>query len=277
MIYIQTDAPINPGNSGGALVDAEGRLVGINTLIYSQSGGSEGIGFAAPSNIVKNVVTQIQKSGRVRRGEIGVTPQTVTPLLAEALGLNEQAGVIVADVDPNGPAAGAGVKAGDLVASLDGKPMENGRQLRVNLYSHAVGDTVKIDTIRAGEHRTVDVKIEEREDDPSRIQELASGLRQLMPLPKLGVLTIDINDKIARLLPDLREKSGAVIVSVAADAPYSQQGKLQPGDVIRAVNGKTVATVAYLAQLVKELKSGDAVALHVERAGDMRYISFRCK
>ena len=100
MIYIQTDAPINPGNSGGALVDAEGHLVGINTLIYSQSGGSEGIGFAAPSNIVKNIFTQIRSNGRVGEGDVGVSPQTITPVLAEALGLSEEGGVILADVDP---------------------------------------------------------------------------------------------------------------------------------------------------------------------------------
>src|SRR5215216_3124891 len=110
MIYIQTDAPINPGNSGGALVDTDGHLVGINTLIFSQSGGSEGIGFAAPSNIVRNVVAQITKFGRVRRGEIGVNAQTITPLLAEALGLSFDAGVILSDVDDGGPAAKAGLQ-----------------------------------------------------------------------------------------------------------------------------------------------------------------------
>ncbi len=104
MIYIQTDAPINPGNSGGALVDTEGRLVGISTLIYSQSGGNEGIGFAAPSNIVRNVFTQIRKTGRVRRGDIGVHTQTITPLLAEALGVSADAGVVLSDVAPGGPA-----------------------------------------------------------------------------------------------------------------------------------------------------------------------------
>ena len=112
MIYIQTDAAISPGNSGGPLVDTEGRLVGINTLIYTQSGGNEGIGFAAPSNIVRNVFTQIRKTGRVRRGEIGVTAQTITPLMAEALGLTVDAGVIVSDVTPAGPAAKAGLEPG---------------------------------------------------------------------------------------------------------------------------------------------------------------------
>ena len=142
MIYIQTDAPINPGNSGGALVDTEGRLVGINTLIYSQSGGNEGIGFAAPSNIVRNVFAQIRKTGRVRRGEIGVHAQTITPLLAEALGVPADAGVVLSDVDAWRSGGAAGLQPGDLVLALDGKRMENGRQLRINLYTRGVSDTV---------------------------------------------------------------------------------------------------------------------------------------
>ncbi len=277
MIYIQTDAPINPGNSGGALVDTEGRLVGINTLIYSQSGGNEGIGFASPSNIVRNVFTQIQKTGRVRRGEIGIAPQTITPLLAEALGLSDQAGVIVADVSPNGPAENAGMRAGDLILSLDGKPMENGRQFRVNLYSRPVGDTVNIEVLRGEERHNLPIKVAERDDEPGRLAQLAAAQLQLAPIRTLGVLTIDINDRIARLLPDLREKSGAVVVTVAPDAPFSQQGKLQPGDVIRAINGQTIATVAYLAQLANDLKPGTAVALQIERSGELRYVAFRSR
>src|SRR3954451_3428698 len=159
MIYIQTDAPINPGNSGGALVDTDGRLVGINTLIYSQSGGSEGIGFAAPSNIVRNVFSQIRTYGRVRRGEIGVYPQTVTPLMAEALKLSPEAGVILADVTPRGPAERAGLRPGDVVLALDGKRMENGRQFRVNLYTRAIGDQVAIEVQRGERKLTVRVGV----------------------------------------------------------------------------------------------------------------------
>jgi serine protease Do len=277
MIYIQTDAPINPGNSGGPLVDTDGRLVGINTLIYTQGGGSEGIGFAAPSNIVRNVFTQIRKTGRVLRGEIGVTAQTITPLLADALQLPADAGIIISDVDPDGPADKAGVKPGDLVVALDGKPMENGRQLRVNLYSHAVGDTVSLELIRGGTRRTITVPVEEREDDPSRLEQLAAALRQIVSLAPLGVGVIDMNDRVAKLLPDLREKTGAVIVAIAPDAPYSQQGKLKPGDVIRGINGKTIATVAYLLELTKDLKSGGPVALQIERAGEYMYVAFRAK
>jgi serine protease Do len=145
MIYLQTDASINPGNSGGPLLDTEGRVVGINTLILSQSGGSEGIGFAAPSNIVRNVFEQIRQGGHVQRGEIGARAQTITAELAAGLGLPRPWGVVIADVAPGGPAAEAGLRIGDLVLSMDGKPMENARQFDVNLYRRSVGVSVPLE------------------------------------------------------------------------------------------------------------------------------------
>ncbi len=273
MIYIQTDAPINPGNSGGALVDSDGHLVGINTLIYSQSGGSEGIGFAAPSNIVKNVFTQIRRNGRVRRGEVGVSPQTITPVLAEALGLSEEGGVILADVDPKGPAAKSGVQAGDIVLSLDGKAMENGRQFRVNLYTRPIGDEVHLDVQRGSDRRQVSITIAERDDDLGRLAEIAAIQREL--LPELGVVVVDLTDRIAKLLPERRSDSGAVIVVVAPDAPFSQQGRLQAGDIVRAINGTPVRNITDLKHLSAVLKTGSAVALLLERQGDLMYLAFR--
>jgi serine protease Do len=144
VVYLQTDAPINPGNSGGALVDIEGRLIGINTMILTQSGGSEGLGFAVPSNIVRFVVDQMRQSRFVLRGEIGVEAQTVTSGLAAALGLARETGVILADVLPGGPAETAGLKIGDIVLSLNGKPMENGRQFHVNIYRQGASSTATL-------------------------------------------------------------------------------------------------------------------------------------
>ena len=134
MIYIQTDTPINPGNSGGPLVSADGLVVGINTMIFSQSGGSEGIGFAAPGNIVRFVYEQIRTNRRVQRGEIGVFAQTITPALASGLRLSREWGVVLGDVYPNSPAAKAGLRINDVILSVDGKPMENGRQFDVTVY-----------------------------------------------------------------------------------------------------------------------------------------------
>ena len=206
MIYIQTDAPINPGNSGGALVDTEGRLVGVNTLIYSQSGGSEGIGFAAPSNIVRNVFAQIRKYGRVRRGEIGVSTQTITPLMAEALGMTFDAGVMLSDVTPGGPAAKAGLEPGDIVLSLDGKPMENGRQFRINVYTRGIGEQVAIEVRRGSRSLTMRVPVAERMNDTGQLEALI-GAQQSVPV--LGVVALDLTPPVAQLLPQLRRAEGS--------------------------------------------------------------------
>ena len=272
MIYIQTDAPINPGNSGGALVDTEGRLVGISTLIYSQSGGNEGIGFAAPSNIVRNVFAQIRKTGRVRRGDIGVHTQTITPLLAEALGVSSDAGVVLSDVTPGGPAARAGLQPGDLVLALDGKRMENGRQLRINLYARGVSDTVVIDVQRGDRKLSLKVPVGERDSDVGRLKDLVA---QQVPIRALGVLGLNLTPQIAELLPNLRRQKGVVVASVTQLVPYSQQGRLQPGDVIYSLNGKVIETTADLNTATSTFKPGTAAVLQLERSGTLMYLAFR--
>src|SRR5918994_1370173 len=145
MVYIQTDTPINPGNSGGPLVTTDGAVIGINTLIFSQSGGSQGVGFAAPGKIVRFVYDQIRSNRRVRRGEIGVFAQTITPSIAAALHLPRDWGVVLGDVYPNSPAANAGLRINDVILSLDGKPMENGRQFDVNVYRRPIGGGVNFE------------------------------------------------------------------------------------------------------------------------------------
>jgi serine protease Do len=273
MVYLQTDAPINPGNSGGPLVDIDGRIVGINTLILSQSGGNEGIGFAAPSNIVRSVFEQIRKHGRVRRGEIGVHAQTITPLLAAGLTLPRDSGVILSDVYPEGPAAAAGAKVGDLVTRLDGKPMENGRQLQVNLYSRSVGDVVRLDLERNGTALTLQVPVVEREDDPARFAALAQPKDHL--LPRLGILGVTLDDDAAALLPDLRIPEGVLVAGTSADAAPGSDGQIKPGDLIHQLNGRRVTTLAALREAVDRMKAGDAVVLQVERDGELLYIAVK--
>jgi serine protease Do len=272
MIYIQTDATINPGNSGGALVDTAGRLVGVNTLIYSQSGGSEGIGFAAPSNIVRNVFTQIRKNGRVRRGEIGVNSQTITPLMAEALGLTFDAGVILADVTPGGPAEKAGLEPGDIVLTLDGKPMENGRQFRINVYTRGVGEQVMLETRRGERTRTVTVPVVERANDTGELEGLLGAQQAIRPL---GVVLLDLNPTVAALLPSVRRQKGAVVARVTPETPFSQQGRLQPGDVIYALNGQAVRSADDVKIFATQLKPGAAAVLLIERESTLMYIAFR--
>jgi serine protease Do len=272
MIYIQTDASINPGNSGGALVDTEGRLVGISTLIYSQSGGNEGIGFAAPSNIVRNVFTQIRKTGRVQRGEIGVNPQTMTPLMADAMGIASDAGVVLADVLPGSPAAKAGLQPGDLVLALDGKRMENGRQFRINLYTRGISETVTLDVQRGDRRFAVRVQVAERRGDTSRLVDL---IGQQTAIPSLGILALNLTPQITDLLPDLRRKTGVVVAAASAGVPFSQQGRLQAGDVIYSINGKPVGSIADLTGALGTFKPGTPAVVHLERAGTLMYVAFR--
>ena len=273
MIYIQTDAPINPGNSGGPLVDMDGHVVGINTLILSQSGGNEGLGFAAPSNIVRNVVQQIRKYGRVRRGEIGVRAQTITPLLADGLSLPRTSGVILSDVFADTPAFRAGLKPGDIVLSLDGKAMENGRQLQVNLYSRAVGDTVRLEVQRGTQTLPVLVSVAERDDDPTRFTPLVAPDEPY--IERLGVLGITLDTKSAALLSDIRIGSGVVVAATSTDLVPNAEGQLKPGDLIHALNGASIKAVGELRSGVERLKIGDAAVLQVERDGELLYVSVR--
>jgi serine protease Do len=270
MVYIQTDAPINPGNSGGPLVNADGRLVGINTLILSQSGGNEGLGFAAPSNIVRTVFEQIRAKGRVRRGTIGVYAQTITPTLASALKLPQDWGVILGDVFPKTPAAVAGLQVGDLVLTLDGKSMENGRQFDVNLYRRAVGDIVTLEVRRADQTLKIPVAVAERPDDPLRFSDLVSPDRNIVP--RLGVLALDINDRIAPMVGGLRLGRGVLVAARSADSPMADRG-LHPGDVIVSMNGAPITALADLRSGIGRLPTHAAVVLQVQRDGQLMYIA----
>jgi len=272
MVYIQTDASINTGNSGGPLIDARGRLVGINTLIVSASGANSGLGFAAPSNIVRAVFDQIKQSGRVRRGEIGVRAQTVTPVLSAGLRLSRDWGAVLADVVPGGPADRAGLAIGDLVLSVDGKQIENGRQLNVTLYRKSVGDVVRLEVLRGEKLTTIPVTIVERPDALSRITALADPRQNVVP--RLGILGVTLEPEVAAMLPSLRAKSGVVVVSATAGTFDSDIGGLAPGDVIHAVNGNWIVDLAALRKALDPMKVGDSVALQVERRGTLIYVAF---
>ena len=173
-IYIQTDAPINPGNSGGPLVDVDGRMVGINTFILTQSGGNEGLGFAIPSDVVRNIYDQIRTEGHVHRGQIGVFVRTITPELVEGLHLPARHGVLLEDVAPGSPADKAGLKAGEVVTSVGGKPVDNVRQFALDLYSYKIGQKAEIGVLRNGKETTLSVPVIERPDDPMRFADLVS-------------------------------------------------------------------------------------------------------
>jgi len=274
MIYVQTDAAINPGSSGGPLVNSDGGVVGVNTFILSRSGGSEGIGFAAPSNIVEHVYREILDHGRVRRGVIGVHAQTVTPTLAEALDLPRSWGVILADVLPGSPAAEAGLAQGDLVLSLNGQPMENGRQFDVNVYPFGPGDTVDVGVLRRGRRVAVPVPVVRRPDDPDRIAELVNPEENLVP--SLGILALPLDPRLQGMLGPLRKSTGVVVAAVAGDA-VPGPGRFRAGDVIHTVNNVPVTNLVELRVALDKLSAGDPVALQVQRSGRLRYLSFEMR
>ena len=271
VVYIQTDAPINPGNSGGPLVDAHGKVMGINTFIVSQSGGNEGVGFAVPSNIARNVFTQIRSTGRVSRGEIGVYAQTVTAALAEGLGLSQEWGVVLGDVLPGKPADMTGLKVGDLILALNGKIMENGRQFDVNLYGHSIGDLVSLEVLRGSQKLNFRVRVIEREDDFGHLLEMVTPENSLVP--KLGILGLDIDGQIAKILFPPRKLGGVLIAARSPGSPY-WQAEFLPGDVICAINGKEITSLASLRSRLAELQTGDPVVVQVQRQETLRFIAF---
>jgi serine protease Do len=270
MVYVQTDAPINPGNSGGALVDILGRLVGINTLILSQGGGNEGLGFAAPSNIVRTVFEQIRRWGRVKRGTIGVSAQTITPTLAEALRLPRDSGVILADVFPEEPGAAAGLRVGDIVLTLNGKAMENGRQFDVNLYRLAAGDIAELEVLRGSTRTKASVAIAERAGDPTRFSDMATPERNLVE--RLGILGLDVDASLAAAVGGIRGAGGVLVAARALNA--GAEYGLAVADVILSVNGTPVKSLAELRSIIGRLPDNAPCALQVQREGQLIFLSF---
>lgn len=267
MIYLQTDAAIQPGNSGGPLVDTRGSVVGINTFIVGSTAG-DALGFAAPSNIVSAIYQQIRKDGRVHRGEIGASFQTVTPEIARGLDLKREWGVIVSDVSPDGPADKAGLLPGDIVTSLEGKPMENGRQLEVNIYRRAAGEEVALEVERDGNPRIVKVTLSERPVDLDRLAALAKPEENL--IAPLEILAIPVDSQILNIVP-MREPWGVIVVLSTGDAPPGG-APLAPGDVIRSIDKTSVRTLDDLRRGLAAHPSGSWVVLHVERRGKMMYV-----
>jgi len=268
MIYLQTDAAINPGNSGGPLVNPSGEIVGINTFIVSATGASAGVGFAVPSNIARTVYEQIRERGYVRRGQIGVIAQTITPDMARALKLPQDFGVILADVAPGSSAAAAGLEAGDIVLTMEGKLMENARQFGVNIYGSA-GRTATLELLRNGQRLTRRVAVMERPRDPDRLLSLLEGDRNY--IARLGILAVDLDERVTPLLPPVRRLNGAVIVGVVADlAPDGET--LLPGDVIFAINGRRVAGLEDLKKEAAAIPAGEPVVLHLERMGQQQLV-----
>jgi len=268
-IYIQTDAPINPGNSGGPLVDVDGHVVGINTFILSESGGNEGLGFAIPSDVVRNVYDQIRAEGHVHRGQIGVYLRTITPELVEGLHLPTNRGVLLPDVLPGSSADKAGLKVGDVVVSVGGKPVTDVRHFALDLYAYKIGQNADIGVLRDGKVQIVAVKVMERPDDPERFADMVTGPENLVN--RLGIVAVTVNDQLRDALGDLRIPNGVLVAARTPSSTLLGEGP-EPGDVIHAVNGTPVHDLPQLKQDLRKMKPGDTIVLQVERSGVLSYL-----
>ena len=268
-VYIQTDAPINPGNSGGPLVDVDGHVVGINTFILSESGGNEGLGFAIPSDVVRNVYDQIRTEGHVHRGQIGVYLRTITPDLADGLHLPVNRGVLVEDVVPGAPADKAGIKVGEVITSVGGKPVHDVRQFALDLYTTKIGEQTQLGVVRDGKVQTIPVTVMERADDPQRFADMLTGPDNIVG--RLGIVGVSINADLQKALGDLRIDSGVLVVARTPSSTLLGQAP-QPGDIIHAINGTPIKDLPQLKQIVHALKPGDTIVLQVERSGMLTYL-----
>ena len=238
--FIQTDAAINPGNSGGALVDAEGRLIGINTAIYSRGGGNQGIGFAIPTDLARGIMVSLIEYGKVTRGYLGVRLQDITAPLAKEFVLKNDQGALLSEVVPNGPADKAGLKDGDVIISFNGTPVSDSRHLKLEVAGIAPGEKVPVEIVRNGSDKTIDVKVKELPDD----QQMAKNSTGDSPqdngtLQGVGVGDMDAQARQQFNIPD--HVKGAVITEVAPDSAAAEAG-LKTGDVIMEINHHPVAS-----------------------------------
>jgi len=270
-VFIQTDAPINPGDSGGPLVNTAGEIVGLDTFILSQSGGSEGIGFAIPSTMIELASAQLRKFGHMHRQLIGVGVQTITATLATALGLPRESGVLISDITPDGPAAGAGVKLNDIVAAVDGRRVENLPMFTTALLSHPAGEKVHLDLLRGAETLSLEVAAVEESHTSDRLADMIDPEKNRVR--QLGIIGIAIDKETENMFPGLRGPYGVIVAALSASSAASATG-LQVGDVIHEVNGTVVSSVEALRATMEKFKRGDAVALFIERDGKLQYLAF---
>jgi serine protease Do len=278
--FIQTDASINRGNSGGPLFNLAGDVVGVNTAIYSPTGGSVGIGFAIPSAIVKNVVEQLRKDGRVRRGWLGVNIQSVTDEIAEGVGLDRPRGALVARVPDNGPAAKAQIKSGDVIVKFDGKDVTDMRRLPRLVAETPVDKAVKIEVWRNRAAVTLDVTLGELEDEQQASAGGPAAPRPgQAPAQPQGQAEV-LGMTLAPITPELRqrfqlpEKQKGVVVTDVVEGSVAQERGIRPGDVIVEVAQTEIAQPAQVQEKVREQRTAGrrSVLIMVERGGEQRFV-----
>jgi serine protease Do len=278
--FIQTDAAINMGNSGGALVDTEGRLLGINSAILTRTGGSQGVGFAIPANLARDVMRSLREKGRVIRGYIGTSVQTLTPELADALKLKAQvSGALVGEVSPKSPSEKAGVKTGDVITSVNGKKIGDARELRLMIGSMSPGTKVQIEINREGQKKTLAVDLVEMPAGALQPAAEASPEESAQPEKSTvfgAVVVADVTDDVRTALNLPKEVQGAVIVELDSASPAAQAG-LREGDVIQEVNKQPVRNAKDLVAVSKKLKPNEKILMRVYSQGRSGYVALEPK
>jgi len=261
--FIQTDAAINPGNSGGPLLNIDGKVIGINTAIYSRSGGYMGIGFAIPINMALNIKDQLIKHGKVMRGKVGVYISEISEKLAKKFGLNSGKGIMIAEVMRGSSGEKAGLKAGDIVTHLNNKEINSSGQFRNQVSLTPIGQTIELSILRDGKNQKISVEIESL-DDP---QEKRSAKR--ISSASYGLSVQDLTDRLARRLGVDPDENGVVITDVESDSIAEQAG-LRAGQIIKKVNQQTVSSADEFESVIKD--SDGALLLLIQDRRGTRFI-----
>jgi serine protease Do len=267
--FIQTDASINPGNSGGALADLDGNVIGINTAIYSPSGGNVGIGFAIPINMAKQVMDELISKGKVTRGFLGLVPQDIDDAVAKAMNLKTTEGALVGDVTSGSPADKGGVKVGDIITAVNDKSIKNSTQLRNVIAGIEPGTTVKIGIIRDGKEVTVHVDLGERPSDEA-LAKGSNGSQEQQTSEKLGITVHNMNASLAKQF-GIENTREVVVTKVTQGSPADDAG-VKAGDIVKQVNQVDVKNVDEFDKALGHLKSGDSVALLLKRGNTSFFV-----
>ena len=265
--FIQTDASINPGNSGGPLLDMDGKVIGVNSVIFSESGGNIGIGFAIPINMAKQLLPQLRE-GKVSRSWLGVMIQNITPELRAKLGLGTDEGALVSDVVSGGPAEKAGIKRGDVILEFDGKPIRSSRDLPFVVASTPIGKTVAVEVMRDSKRMSLQVKTEELKEEA---EEAPAGEAR----PFLGMEVQEITPEMAKNY-NLSQTSGVIIVQVESGSPAEDAG-LTAGDIIVEIDKKPVKDVKTLNSLLAGVKEGQTILFLIDRGGTTIFVTLNVK
>ena len=269
--FIQTDASINPGNSGGPLFNERGEVVGINSAIFSQSGGNIGIGFAIPINLAKKLVPELEEHGSITRGWLGVSIQKVTPELASSLGLADSRGALVAEVTGESPAAKSGMERGDVIVGFNGKKVEESSALPRLVAETAVGKTVPVEVVRNGKTKTLEVTIARMTEETAQAENSPEAAQK----SKWGLALRELRPE-ERAELKLKDGEGVMITGVLPDSPAAE-ASLQPGDVIVEVNKVPVGSVAALKKEAGKVEGDKPLLLLLRRENSNRYASLAAK